>query len=591
MAFYRKLSEGWRLSDGILPECLLEQPTDVYRALRADGRLPDAGRGLNAPGCEWIAAREWTYSLLLDAPGEDDERVYVELPKAAGSGRAYLNGEPIGRFESGAVRLELTGALREQGENRLEICFEPTLYERPKKRRPVPCIGLCCAPVLRAVNFVTIETTAVSSRLHGEDGIVTVETALTAHTAGKYVFRYALALDGEQAGRYEMIEKLPAARRTVRHELRVRRATALNADRPDETVYGVKFELERGGVGCDVRHMETAFRRNAPMRCAAVGEWPVSGDMLDRIKATGADGIVLSGRPENAFEKNDFLDGLTVVEDGEPIGGIGMMRAGDMRELAEGEPIWPPTGALWRLRGGCMPGEAAADVDAERFAWAARLRQAAETLDGARRMRAERRRATVRMDEDFAYFSSEALIERSGAGRPALEALRFGWRETQVFCERPDGGAVLPDQPVRLNVWALAEGLRGSVLKASVRVFRTDGGEVLKDVFPVMGGEARMAGMISLRTPPEEGLLIVRCELLDAGDRLISRADGVLPVCRGDGMRPLYRAEETRLTTRGGKTRNEGATTALSALICLLPGEETDADGVEWMNGLHSGNI
>ena len=30
MAFYRKLTEGWRLTDGILPENLLEQPMGVY---------------------------------------------------------------------------------------------------------------------------------------------------------------------------------------------------------------------------------------------------------------------------------------------------------------------------------------------------------------------------------------------------------------------------------------------------------------------------------------------------------------------------------------------------------------------------------
>ena len=77
MAFYRKLTEGWRLTDGILPETLMEKPMCVYEALREAGRVPDAEMGLNAMECEWIAAREWTYSLLLDAPEEDDERVYI----------------------------------------------------------------------------------------------------------------------------------------------------------------------------------------------------------------------------------------------------------------------------------------------------------------------------------------------------------------------------------------------------------------------------------------------------------------------------------------------------------------------------------
>ena len=68
MAFYKKLTEGWRLTDGILPESLMEQPMSVYDALREAGRLPDAEKGLQAMACEWIAAREWIYSLRFDAP-------------------------------------------------------------------------------------------------------------------------------------------------------------------------------------------------------------------------------------------------------------------------------------------------------------------------------------------------------------------------------------------------------------------------------------------------------------------------------------------------------------------------------------------
>ena len=60
MAFYRKLTEGWRLSDGILTESMLAEPCGVYEALREAGHIPDAAQGMNALACEWIAGREWT---------------------------------------------------------------------------------------------------------------------------------------------------------------------------------------------------------------------------------------------------------------------------------------------------------------------------------------------------------------------------------------------------------------------------------------------------------------------------------------------------------------------------------------------------
>jgi len=88
MAFYRKLTEGWQLDDGILTQSVLAEPCGVYEALREAGRLSDASVGMNALSCEWIAAREWTYSLMLEMPEEDDERILLELPRVSGRGTA-----------------------------------------------------------------------------------------------------------------------------------------------------------------------------------------------------------------------------------------------------------------------------------------------------------------------------------------------------------------------------------------------------------------------------------------------------------------------------------------------------------------------
>ena len=172
MAFYKKLTEGWRLTDGILPESLMEKPMNVYNALREAGRIPDAEMSLNAMECEWIGLREWTYSLLLDTPGEDDERVYIELPRCSGTGKAYMNGEMIGSLYSGAVRLDATGAMKDEGENLLELKFSPRHHVRPGMQRPLPETGLLCAPVMRTVNFALVEQMNVSSRMDGRDGII-----------------------------------------------------------------------------------------------------------------------------------------------------------------------------------------------------------------------------------------------------------------------------------------------------------------------------------------------------------------------------------------------------------------------------------
>ncbi len=583
MAFYRKLTEGWRLTDGILPESLLEQPMGVYEALREAGRLPDAEKGLNAMACEWIAAREWTYSLLLDAPEEDDERIYVELPKAAGAGSACLNGELIGAFESGAVRLELTGAMREGVSNLLEIRFAPRSHVRPERMRPVPEIGLMCPPVLRAVNFAVVENISLSSRTGGDRGVISAEITLTAHTAGKYTFRYGLSLDGEPAGKYEFTEKLPAARRTVRHEITVEQAVLMKQDRLDETVYGIKFELERGGIGCDVRHMETAFRAGEPMRCAAVHEWPVSGDTIDRIISLGADGIVLNGMPANAFEKNDFLGGLTVAADGERVDSIGMMRLEDMKRMADGEAVWPADCAVWKLRGGCMP-EHADGMDAGRCSKVMRVKQANDVQAKAQLLRRDKKRMTAQLDEEFSYLSGPALMERSGAERPALGLLKYAWQEAHAFCELPGGGREKCDRLLRMNVWALAEKLRGSILTVKVRVTDLKGQELLSESFPAMGGDVRMAGVVSLRTPEQEGLLIVRCEIHEVKGGMISRTDSLLAVTDREPVCLMGEAGAAEVVLQGGAARNRGDTAAIGAGICLLPGEETDRTDIEWIN-------
>ncbi len=585
MAFYKKLTEGWRLSDGILPESLLEKPMNVYDALREAGRVPDAEMSLNAMECEWICAREWTYSLLLDAPGEDDERVYLEIPGCAGTGKAYLNGEMVGSLYSGAVRLELTGAVREEGSNLLELKFLPRYSPRPMMVRPLPVLGLLCAPVLRTVNFALVEQMNVTSRMDGRDGIIEIELQVNAHTGGKYLFEYGVMLDGEAAGRFEFAEKLKAAKCVVRHEIRIADAMMFDPEKLEETIYSIKFTLERGGIGCDVRHTETAFRKDAPMRCAAVKAWPVNAEMIDQLLEMGADGIVLNGRPEDAFEKNDFLGGLTVVQDGERIDFDGMLAAEELTKYASGEKCWPMDCALWKLRGGCAPenGETYG-ADAEKYAKTMRFLQAQRVCLAALERRCEGKRIIVQADEDFAYFAGKALIEKSGKERPAALMLKKTWTGTQAFCQLPEGGQAKCDRLLQMNVWALAEEMRGSILTAKAQVWTAKGEKLAEQSFPVMGGEIRLAGAIEVRTPETEGILIVRTELSEAKGGVISRTDSVIAAGDAPVMKILLGAEDAKLNSRFTKLRNEGESAAVSAGLCLLPGEETEKAQAEWIN-------
>ena len=580
MAFKRNLSEGWRLTDGILPETLMEKPSGVYEALRDAGRLPDAEEGMNALSCEWIQARKWTYSLMLEAPGEDDERVFLELPKVSGRGEVFLNGEAVGDFESGYVRLELTGALNQDEENRIEICFEPALHARPGRKSPVPQIGLMAAPAIRTINYAAVEGTKLISFMDGKTGVICAEMTVQAYTAGRYTFRYALSVDGETAGIHEFTEKLPAARRTLKHEIRMPGAAALDLNRLEETVCGIKFTLERGGIGCDVRHMETGFRRHTgPARCIAAEEWPVSQDTIDRIIEAGADSVMLLGAPDNLPDRNDFLSGLTVIGRGEYLETAGMLRAEAMKKYAAGEAFWPADGALWKLRGGLCP-EDTFGAEADRFARAMRCRQAQEVFLAAAKQRRRRGDFAVKLDEPYAYLASGALAEKSGAARPALGALRRAWQEAYVCCELPEGTSKR-DAMIQMNVWAMAESLRGGILTASVRVMTLEGEELAAETFPVMGGDIRLIGMISVRTPDRDSLLIVRTELSERGDangragRQLSRLDLMIPV-GGDYT-------ELLTTCPDAAPGQEKGAAAVSAGLCVLPGEDMPCGG-EWVN-------
>lgn len=187
-------------------------------------------------------------------------------------------------------------------------------------------------------------------------------------------------------------------------------------------------------------------------------------------------------------------------------------------------------------------------------------------------------------DEDFAYFVSDALFERGGDVRPAVGALQHAWKPAHTFCELPAGGRAACGEVVPLNVWALVEGMYGQVLSLDVRVMTADGRLLCEDTFPVMGGDVRLAGVVNVRIPQQEGVLIARAVLNAADGICLDRTDGVLFAGDAEAMKLLSELENTIVNRRGITTRNDGGRLAVSAGICLMPGESTEQADIEWMN-------
>lgn len=590
MAYYRKLVEGWRLSDGILNECFLAEPCDVVKALREAGCTPDPEKGMNALDCEWISLRRWTYSTTFDAPSEDDERALLEFGRVFGRGSLFLNGEELGTFESGAFRFDLTGVLR-QGSNALSVRFVSAPHVRPEQTSPMPKIGLAEAPVLRTVNFATVEHVGLTSRLSEKTGLIECSVDLTAHISGKYRFRYVVSLDGEAILLQDFEEKLPAARRVLTHTLRLELPVTLDRNRQDETVYQVKLTIERGGVGCDAYRMETAFRSSGgAQRCLAVLEWPVSAETAERLITLNADGVFPVNAPSRALVDNDFYHGLTVLREGEDVSEVGMLSESSMKRYAAGEMYWPNDGTVWKLRGGKMIDGVTAralfgagvSMGAAQFARLVRYLQATRLADKLHMLRRQGKRAVVPADEDFAYFASDALIEKDGSFRPAAYAVREAWKERRVFSETPESAR--PGERLNVPVWVADEARSGEALSVRVRALTAEGEELADASTTAMSGGVRQARILPINLPAQEGIIIVRAEMKDMDGTPIDRFDRVLCVSSDVPMKALCTLSETKLKMERGMVRNVGSTIAISAWQCLLPGEESAQSPDEWLN-------
>ncbi len=245
-----RLSEGWTLTSGVWPPFLLPEPTDIASALREQGILESGQTGLSALYEQWIYAQRWVYALEFDAPGED-ERFAIRFEALAGAGEIHVNGRLISRFAAGETTVDVTGAV-EPERNRLEVAFDPALW----RGAPHGILG----PVwLRTTSFLSLGRVRALER----DGAIRVRSNLTAHSAGRYLFRYTVSLDDEAVLETGVYERLRAADAAVEHALELPSPVSWDG----EKYYTVRLSIERSGVGCDMVRVNVAWAR--ARRCAS----------------------------------------------------------------------------------------------------------------------------------------------------------------------------------------------------------------------------------------------------------------------------------------------------------------------------------
>lgn len=107
-----------------------EVPGEVHPALMQAGVIDDPFQGDNAEKVKWIEDKEWWYRRTFRLPQEFlRSQTYLEFDGLDTYASVYLNGEEIGQAENMFVpyRFDVTGKLKEDDENTVEVRFEPAV--------------------------------------------------------------------------------------------------------------------------------------------------------------------------------------------------------------------------------------------------------------------------------------------------------------------------------------------------------------------------------------------------------------------------------------------------------------------------------
>lgn len=579
----KRLDGNWTLSCGVWPPFLMPTVTDVHAALREQGILRREQVGLDVVSEQWVYAQKWVYSARFDCDGED-ERFALRFERLSGAGKIAVNGHPLADFRTGEFLVDITGVC-EGEKNLLEVAFDPSLPDGSPR-------GILGPVWLRGTNYVELRRVRASAA----GGVLRVRTDLTAHTAGRFLFKYQVSLDGEMALASEVYERLKAADAHVEHTLRLPAPAAWDG----EKYYTVRLLVERSGVACDAAILNVAMDAPAPRFIAAVpAQRMLDREMIRVLRGLGAQAV----RPERGWQDPDkgllpqdlLAEGLLISDepgcpDGENILALPGLRT--MERLAGSERFWPAGTPVWRATSSPNPDGKTEEAlyganalgDPGRYARISRFAQAEAVRARALAARREGRVFVISAAERAPAYLSAALIEYSGRKRPAFEALRQAWGALAAF-EFPEAlEAALP-----LRVWLYSDGIRRP-MTVTASLYTLDGTLLASTSFAAMSGECAPLGELKA-TLPQEGIVIARAELSDGGKT--RRVDQVICLHRpGEPARgALLNPPRSELRLQGAELACVGQTAALGVFAgpfygALLPGEK-----IELAEGIGAGDI
>jgi hypothetical protein len=582
-----KRLEGWTLTCGVWPPFPLPSLTDIESALREQGILKRECTGMDALYDRWVDARSWTYAVEFDCPDED-ERALLRFEMLSGKGSVRLNGRALAEFKSGELTVDITGGVQPE-KNRLEVTFYPGVRGGSGILGPV---------WLRTTNYVELKRV----RAAASEGVVKVASDLVAHTAGRFLFKYQVSLDGEMALASEVYERLRAAEARVEHVLKLPSPVKWDG----EQYYTVRLSVERSGVACDSVLLNAAMDPPQPRRAVGAPEWR-NRDLIRALRALGAEAVNIPfATRENALVPFDLLsDGLLLTDEA---GWLNEYSCDDLMALPEprtlaklagGEKYWPPGTPVWRATGSFCPEQRTAEAlyganalgDAARYARLSRFAQAEAVRALALNARREGKAFAVWAAEEDPTLSSIAVIEHSGKARPAYGALKQAWGACAAFEFAKPFEASLP-----LKVWLYPKAAMRRPATVTASLYRLDGSLIASTSFAAMPGEPSLVGELRA-TLPEEGVVIARAELTD-GD-VTTRIDQAVCLTKpGEPMRgALLNPPRAELRLVSGELSCAGQTAALGVFAgvfygALLPGEKIALPGgiapedIESLNGL-----
>ncbi len=589
----KRLDNGWTLSCGVWPPFLMPVLQNVETALREQGILRREPVGLDALHDRWVESQAWVYALEFDCPDDEDERATLRFEMLSGKGEVSLNGHTLTHFDSGELMVDITGfAVPEK--NRLIVKFDAG------RSGAIPR-GILGPVWLRQTNYVELRRV----RATASDGVIRVVSDLTAHTAGRFLFRYQVSLDGEMALTSEVFERLKAADARIEHALKLPAPVKWDG----EQYYTVRLTVERSGVGCDSVLLNVAMDPPRPKRISVVSGGVKWGDreMIRSLRNMGADSVSFQFiERKNALILLSFLSEGLLASDGLEDAGemdyhddfIALARRRELERLAGGERYWPPGTPVWHAMGSPCPNPQVLEAyyganvlgDAARYARLSRFVQAETIRAKALTARREGREFAVIATEDAPMLASPSLIEHSGKKRPAYEALRQAWGDCAAF-ELPEAFRA----PSPLKVWIFSESRAKRPVTVTASVHSLDGKLLASTSFTALTGETAALGELRVSLP-EEGIVVARTELSEGG--MTKRIDQVLCLARSGAPErgALLNPPRAELRVQNGELCVTGQTAALGVYAgsfygALLPGEKVTLEAgiapedIESLNG------